>query len=59
MARTHEFVGAAVPWHDTAQMGANSVNAIATDGIGSFHDQISGITLQTLDQTAITLRMGT
>jgi hypothetical protein len=40
-------------------MGANGINAVAPDGVGSFHNQISGITLQALNKTAITLGVTT
>ena len=58
VAGAHEFVGTAVPGHHTAQVGADGVDAVAADGIAALDEQVGGIALETLHQTAVALLVG-
>lgn len=50
MARAHELVLGFVPWHNAAQMSANSIERIIFQLVVIGNNKVSGITLQSLDQ---------
>lgn len=57
MAGAHELIGATIPRHHTAQVGADGIDAVVADRFWPFHGQIGGIALEALHQIAVTILM--
>jgi len=58
MAWAHELIFSSVPWNDASQMGAHGIQSILLYLSFSSHNEIGGISLETLGQAPVSWLMG-